>query len=94
MNRKMKVDKRYQSPVEVKWHIEQQYRISERRVLRPGMVCTIKGQRGGMFRYQYAQIHNETGAVSLAFVGGRSGHIMDRFFRPEQVGRILRRTDG
>jgi hypothetical protein len=90
MNRKQKVDKRYQSPVEIKWRIQEEYRLSPRRVLKPGVVVTIKGQRGGQFRYQYAQIHNETGAVSLAFVGGRNGHIMDRAFRPEQVGRILR----
>ena len=90
MNTKRKVDKRYVPLTEVKTERLQEYRIGPRQVLRPGTQVKVSGQRGAVFTFQYAERNLETGAVSLAFVGGRAGHILDRFFRPEQVSKVLR----
>ncbi|ABE67727.1 hypothetical protein Wildcat_147 [Mycobacterium phage Wildcat] len=80
--------KRYKPLVERPgWERHDSYRLGKK-VLERGTevrVRTAKGKHAELFTFQYAEVNTETGAVTLAFVGGRKGRKLDRFFRPEQI---------
>lgn len=81
---------RYQPPAErPNWERIPDPKIG-RAQLYPGRSVKIADQRGATFEYQYAERNIQTGEVVLAFVGGGYGRRMDRFFRLEQVTKVLK----
>ena len=93
MNVKRRRDKTYKSMDDThtsKWERLSEYRIGPRRLLRPGQVVKITGQRGAEFEFLYAERHTETDAVNLTFVGGRHGYRLTRCFTPDKVAKFVR----
>jgi hypothetical protein len=93
MNVKHRIDKRYKPPNDEhvnKWERLLEYRIGPRRLLTPGQIVKITGQRAAEFEFQYAERNTETGDVNLTFVGGRRGHTLTRCFHPDRVGKFVR----
>lgn len=88
MNRKMKVDKRYQAPNDGHVNAWERMETFPVRVLTPGQVVKIS-RCPGVFEFQYAERNIETNAVNLTFVGGRPGQRLLRTFTPERVGEFL-----
>jgi hypothetical protein len=72
-----------------KWERLDTYKVG-RAVLTKGRSVKIRGQRAASFEFQYAERNTETGDVVLAVVGGKVGHRLDRFFRADQVSKVLR----
>jgi len=91
MNNKQKIGpKRYKPMVDrPNWERLDEFTIG-RSVLTHGRSVKITGQRAATFEFMYAERNLETGDVVLAFVGGRTGHRLSRFFKPEQVAKVLR----
>lgn len=88
MNVKTRIGKRYKPPVaRPNWEVLETYQLGEKTLQRGDEIRlrTAKGKHAQVFAFQYAERNVETGAVSLAFVGGKAGHKLDRFFRPEQI---------
>lgn len=72
-----------------RWEHLDTYKIG-RTILTKGRSLKVHGQRAASFEFQYAERNLETGEVVLAVVGGRTGHRLDRFFRADQVSKVLR----
>lgn len=92
MNVKHRIDKRYKAPNDEhaqKWERLDTFKVG-RTVLTKGRSLKITGQRAATFEFQYAERNIETGDIVLAVVGGRTGHRLDRFFRADQVSKVLR----
>ena len=83
---------KYVAPIKPGHERIDEYKLTTRRTLRKGQVCKIHGQRGGMFEFLYATKHSATGIVQLTFVGGKSGHRLERTFLPDRVGAFVGRA--
>lgn len=67
------------------------------RVLTPGTMLTIKGERGARFRFvRFVSAppapRRRTRREWIDVVGGTPGVIMDRSFRPDRIARVLKTT--
>lgn len=70
------------------WEHLDEYVMPDGTLLKSGVTIHVrerKGKHAVEYVFMYAERNTETGAVTLAFVGGRQGHKLDRFFRPEQI---------
>jgi hypothetical protein len=80
------------------WEVSYSYPAG-RQMLEPGRELTITGERGATFRFVRHVKVPATGRLRKArewidVVGGTRGVVMDRAFRPDRIGRVLRPKTG
>jgi hypothetical protein len=71
------------------WKVSTELRLG-RRVLEPGTRCTVRGERGGVFRFVEHVVNPDNGAEWVTLLGGRAGVVTYRSFRPERIARVMR----
>lgn len=77
------------------WHVSASYQHSPRQQLTPGTPVKIRGERGVFTFVRYVVTEpadrRRKRAEWIDVIGGTPGVVMYRSFRPDRIGRVLRR---